>query len=67
MAKNYAQIVSGFNKTIKECQALSQALALKEKKTRATAAKLVDSAADMATERQRTESLEKKLSDLIGG
>lgn len=67
MAKNYTQIVTGFTKVIKQCQTRTQELVTGEKEAHEKAAALISSANEMAQERQLTENLEKKLTDLIGG
>lgn len=66
MAKNYAQIVIGFQRTLDECTQLTEAILTKETANKVAAAKLSAKLTDLQKERNQTTRLAKKLTEFIG-
>ena len=66
MAKNYSQIITGFRKTIADCTRRSVELERVEQKKGEKASKLIAEGKQASQEREMTERLAAKLTELIG-
>lgn len=66
MTKNYSQIVTGFRKTIAECTKRSAQLERVEQQKGEKASKLIAEGKEASQEREMTDRLASKLTDLIG-